>query len=142
MGEQETGRGKIKIVVGGAVSGIVAAGDHNIMTQTNLTTEPVSAEELAQLREAIAALREQIAQQAPADQKAPALQRVNDLEEAVLAKKPDQSTIASVKNWFVAHVPALAGAVTSIVVDPIVGRLVRAAGDTLAADLQSNLGPQ
>jgi hypothetical protein len=60
--------------------------------------------------------------------------------EAVIAREPDISTMEYVKRWFVRHVPALAGAVTSIFVDPIVGKLVAAGGDALVAEFNRKLG--
>jgi hypothetical protein len=45
-----------------------------------------------------------------------------------------------VKRWFVKNLPGLAGAVTSIVVHPIVGKLVEAAGDALAAEFRRRFG--
>ncbi len=54
----------------------------------------------------------------------------------MIAKEPDISTMEYVKKWFVRHVPALAGAATSIFVDPIVGKLVAAGGDALVAEVQ------
>ena len=45
-----------------------------------------------------------------------------------------------VRNWFVKNVPTMAGAVTSIVINPIVGRLVQAGGDVLASDFKRRFG--
>jgi hypothetical protein len=47
-----------------------------------------------------------------------------------------------VKNWFRKNVPALAGMVTSVVVHPIVGKLVEAGGDMLVKDFNKRFGGQ
>jgi len=65
---------------------------------------------------------------------------VQELEEAVTAEKPDLTTMEYVKQWFVKNLPGLAGAVTGVVVNPIVGKLVEAAGDALAAEFRRRFG--
>jgi hypothetical protein len=45
-----------------------------------------------------------------------------------------------VKGWFAKHLPGLAGAVTGVIVHPIVGKLVEAAGETLAAEFKRRFG--
>lgn len=44
------------------------------------------------------------------------------------------------RNWFVKKNPTVAGAVTSVVVSPIVGKLVQPGGDALVADFQRRFG--
>jgi hypothetical protein len=46
----------------------------------------------------------------------------------------------SVRNWFVQNIPTMAGAVTSIVLSPLVGRLVQAGGDLLVSDFKHRFG--
>jgi hypothetical protein len=46
-----------------------------------------------------------------------------------------------VRDWFAKNIPTMAGAVTAVVVNPIVGRLVQAGGDTLVADFNRRFGP-
>lgn len=65
---------------------------------------------------------------------------MEELKEAVTAEKPDLTTIEYVKGWFVKNLPDLAGAVTSVVVHPIVGKLVEAASDALAAEFRRRFG--
>ena len=92
---------------------------------------PADREELSRL---IADLKARVIAEAPAEKQAAALERVGELEETVAAEQPELSTLEYVRNWFVKNVPTLAGAVVSVVVNPIVGKVVAAAGDTLAAD--------
>ena len=77
---------------------------------------------------------------APPEKKDAALERVDELEEAITAQEPDLPTMEYVKRWFVRNLPDLAGAVTSVVVHPIVGKLVEAAGDALAAEFRRRFG--
>lgn len=81
-----------------------------------------------------------MAAEAPPEKKEAALERVQELEEAVTAEKPDLTTMEYVKQWFVKNLPGLAGAVTGVVVNPIVGKLVEAAGDALAAEFRRRFG--
>jgi hypothetical protein len=41
-----------------------------------------------------------------------------------------------VKVWFGKNLPGLAGAVTGLIVNPVVGKLVEVAGDVLAAEFR------
>ena len=96
----------------------------------------VTPQEMEELRQLLAQLRSKVESETPADKKNAALERVNELEQAVTEKKPDLSTMEYVRNWFVKNAPGVAGAVVSVVVHPIVGRLVEAAGDVLTADFK------
>jgi hypothetical protein len=48
--------------------------------------------------------------------------------------EPDLGRLESARNWFIRKLPALSGAVVSLILHPLVGRLVEAAGDALAAE--------
>ena len=116
-------------------------GDDNTVTQSNVTLGGApSNEELQQLREQFAALKAMIAEQAPAELQQPAADRIEELEEAVNAEEPDLSTMEYVKKWFVKNLPSFAGAVTSVVVNPIVGKLVGVAGDALTTEFKKRFG--
>ena len=45
-----------------------------------------------------------------------------------------------VRTWFVAHLPSFAGAVTGLLVHPVVGALVKSAGDAVAAEFHRRIG--
>ncbi len=62
------------------------------------------------------------------------LERLDELEEAVTAEEPDLATMAYVKHWFLTKLPSVAGVVTSILVNPIVGKLVQSAGAAAIAE--------
>lgn len=113
----------------------------NDITQTNTVNgdrPQVTSAELAELYQMLIRLKAQVEAQAPAEKKAACLERVVELEAAVTAEKPDLTTMGYVKNWFVKNVPGLAGAVVSVVVHPIVGKLVEAAGEMLASELKQH----
>jgi len=120
-------------ISGNVSGGQVAVGKDIAQTQT-VGDVSVTDEELAQLRVAFSDLATQVEAQAPPERRAAAVERVAELEQAVLADEPDVSTIQYVGRWFRKNLPQLAGAVVSVVVNPIVGKLVGAAGDALVAE--------
>jgi hypothetical protein len=136
--DQEKPVVNVSATIGGAATGQTAIGVD--ITQVHTEVAPVSEAELAELRQAIDSLKTQVPEQAPPDKQAQAVQHLEELHEAVTAPKPELSTIEYVRNWFIKNIPTMAGAVTSIVLGPIVGRLVQAGGDVLAADFKRRLG--
>jgi hypothetical protein len=138
MSKQDKPTVNIRSTIGGSASGQIATGQD--ITQIHTVAAPVSEAELAELRQAFDSLKAQVAQQAPPDKQAQAVQHLDELHAAVTAPKPELSTMEYVRNWFVKNIPTMAGAVTSIVLDPIVGRLVQAGGDVLAADFKRRFG--
>jgi hypothetical protein len=127
----------IRATIGDVANSQVAIGSD--IRQTNAPAPPTDAE-LQELVQTIARLREQVASEAPADQRAAAVAKVDELAEALALPEPDLATMESVRNWFVRRLPALAGGVVSLVVHPIVGRLVGAAGDAAAAEFRRRFG--
>jgi hypothetical protein len=127
--------------ISGNVSGQVAVGE-NIHQAQSLQAGPsrLTEAELKSLSELIESLRAQVESEAPPEKKAPALERVSELEQAITAKEPDVSTMEYVKNWFVKNIPQLAGTVTSVVINPIVGKLVEAAGETVVNEFKRRFG--
>ncbi|RMG95300.1 MAG: hypothetical protein D6706_12290 [Chloroflexi bacterium] len=128
-GDKITGK-----IVKSDIKGQIAIGK-NIQIQPSQALDEA---ELAALREQaselVAVVRKQVAQFAPASLQEKALERVDELETAVTAKTPDLTTMEYITHWFNKHLPTLAGAVTSIIVHPIIGRLVEAAGDLALAE--------
>lgn len=121
------------VSVTGAVSGQVAIGKQIEQRQAlgDAAVAAVTEAEREQVRLAFAQLREQVAAGAPPEQRAAAVERVGELEAAVFAEEPDLTTVQYVTRWFRKNLPSLAGAVTGLVVHPLVGRLVQVAGDQL-----------
>jgi len=139
MGKNQDKDHHIKVTVGGNVSGQLAAG-HNIQQISTKTKSNVTKAEIEELRQLLAELRTQIEAKANPEKKEAALERVDELEQAIAEKKPDLTTMEYVKNWFAKHLPGLAGTVTSVVLHPIVGRLVEAGGDALVVEFRRRFG--
>jgi hypothetical protein len=141
--QQKTGDSISATVTGSSISGQVAVGKDITQTQTiGVTQSEVSEADLAQLRQLLADLKTQVEAQAAPERKDAALERVGELQEAITAQKPDLTTMEYVSAWFARNLPKLAGAVTSVVIHPIVGKLVEAAGDGLADDFRRRFGIQ
>jgi|GEM_PF-655448 len=149
MTEQERSGDVIRATISGDISGQVAVGKGITQTQTIGAARPEVtetdgsaelAEALAELRQALADLKAKVAAEAPPEKKDAALERVEELGEAITAKEPDLATMEYVKGWFAKNLPGLAGAVTSVVVHPIVGKLAEATGDALAAEFRRRFG--
>lgn len=135
-GKQESGD-VISANITGDVSGLVAVGKSITQTQTVGVAQPqVTEADLAELHQVLAALKARVEAESPPEKKDAALERTEELDEAVNAQEPDLATMEYVQRWFAKHLPGLAGAVTSVVVHPIVGKLVQAAGDTLVAEFR------
>lgn len=142
MGRDDETRGDhIHGVVSGTVSGPVAIGkDIRQRQQTGDVDVKVTEAELGELRQAFADLRRQVAEAAPAEEREKAVEMVDEMERDTIADEPKPITIRYVRDWLLENVPDAAGAVLSIVVHPIVGKLVSAAGDRVVAEFQQLLG--
>ena len=130
----DAGQPNVSISVGGNNTGAIWAGNQNrviINERTGAATE-ISAQEVRSLADSIAALREKVASQAPPEQRAAAVAQVDKLQDAILPK-PQVNKMQEVRDWFVKHAPAVLGTVTSLFVNPIVGKIVEAAGDMAAS---------
>lgn len=93
-----------------------------------------------QIRQLFAELRKLVEQSAPTDKKSSALERVGELEDELKEGKPKVSTFEHIKSWFGRNLPALAGAVTSVLVSPIVGKIVEAGGEMAAEEFKRRMG--
>jgi len=144
MDEQQKIGDSINATISGAtISGQVAVGQDINQTQVSGVTQPkVTEADLDQLRRLLADLKTQVEAQAAPEKRDAALERVGELQEAITAPEPDLTTLEYVSRWFARNLPKLAGAVTSVVVHPIVGKLVEAAGEGLADDFRRRFGIQ
>ena len=138
MPKQQKPKDGVNVNIKGDVSGQVVVGNNNRVIK-NVNHPPVTPAELVELRKVISELRNTVQSEAPADKKDSALERVDELEQAVLEEKPDISTMEYVKNWFGKHLPGLAGTIVGVLVHPIVGKLVEAAGDAVADEFKKRL---
>lgn len=96
--------------------------------------------DLEAIEELFAELKRTVEAQSPPAVKDAAVERVGELKEAVNAEKPDLTTMEYVRNWFSKHLPQLTGAVVSVLVNPIVGKVVEAAGELAAGELKRQFG--
>jgi hypothetical protein len=125
------------IRVSGDVSGQLAIGDNITQKQTIETHQSqVSQVDMDALRQMLADLKVKVEAEAPDDKKDAALERVSELEEAITAEKPDLTTMEYVKGWFGKNLPKLAGAVSSVIINPLVGTLVEASGELIAEEFK------
>lgn len=144
--DQQPAGGQVTINVSGSVTGQLAGGSDIQQNQASgeqavVAATQVTPAELDQLRAAFEHLREQVAAQAPPERRDAAVERVGELEQAVLAgDKPDVTRIQTVTRWFGDNLPRLAGLVTKVAVDPIVGQLVESAGEMLADEFRGRVG--
>lgn len=139
MKSEEQRRGdQISANIAGPVQGQVAVGkDISQQQEVDSMTLEVTEAELAELRQAFAELKTQVAASAPPESKDAAVERIGELEDAVTAETPDLTTVQYVKQWFLKNLPGVAGSVTGILVHPVVGKLVQAAGEAIAGQFRS-----
>jgi hypothetical protein len=97
---------------------------------------PPTVEELEALRTAFADLRAEVERDAPPEVRDEAVRQTEALQQATMAEKPDVSVMASAKRWFLDHAPGLLGAVTAVVINPVVGKIVSSAGEAIAKEYQ------
>ena len=116
----------------------IVVGDGNVMIHTEAPA--ITTAELKKLRAKFRMLKQQIEATVPEDKKVEALNKADQLQVTVLDKNPNPSKMASIRNWFVKNAPGIAGVVTSVVVHPIVGKLVEAAGDAVASEFKKKFG--
>ena len=133
MTKDQSAGDRINAVVTGQVQGAVAVGkditQHQDVGSMQVTITDAEREELGAL---FAQLRGDISAIVPESERRAALERVDELEQAVVADHPDLTTVQYVKQWFARKLPAAAGLITSVLVHPLVGRIVERAGDKLA----------
>ena len=123
------------------VPGQLVVGSHNTVTHNEGVRQaptPVTEAQLTELRAEFTRLRSVIAELGEGN--GGAEERLAELEETVTSAEPDVSVMVYVRNWFLRTLPALAGAVTALIADPVVGQLVQQAGDQLALEYDRHFG--
>jgi len=142
----ERGSGdEIRVSIGGSVheGGQVGVGRNISQSYVRTHTEgtpAVTEADLAELRQAIEAVKAQIVAEVPPDQQRAALERVDELQEAVVAEEPDLTTLQYVRRWFGKNAPKLAGSITGLIIHPVVGKIVEAAGELAASQFRALFG--
>jgi hypothetical protein len=127
--------------VGGDVTGQVAIGrDIFLEYHSTQTTVEVTSEDREEVRALLETLRRRVLDEVEDDDQPAALERVAELEKAVVAEQPKISTMEYVKDWFLDNVPRLGGAVTSLILSPVVGKIVEAGGEVVSAEFKRRFG--
>jgi phage gp29-like protein len=130
------------VSIGGSVPGQVAIGNdinqRYVRIQNDVPT--VTESDLSALRQAVEDVKAQIVAEVPPDQQAAALERVDELQEAVVAREPDLTTLQYVRKWFGKNLPTLAGSITGLIIHPVVGKIVEAAGELAASQFRALFG--
>jgi len=129
---------RINIRVGGDVSGQLTAGRGNVVSWDQTHT-PIAEEDLTTLRALFDELRARVEAEGGEQAKA-AQEKIDELAEAVTPPEPDLATMEHVPGWFKRRLPALARSVSSLVVHPIVAKLVAAAGDQFTQEFTRRFG--
>ena len=119
---------KFNVQFGNVTESQVVVGDYNTVSQRI----GLSPEETAELRVLFSDFKSTVAESAPSDVRSEAVAQADELERAVVAEEPNAGTVRNVLRWFKEHAPQLAGAVVSVVVNPLVGKLVEGAGTAIA----------
>jgi hypothetical protein len=133
MSRRKTSGAQIRADIGNVANSQVAVGVDIVQQRA---AEPPTDAERHELVQLLTRLRAQVEAEAPPEQRQAAVAKVEELAEALAQPEPDLATMESVRNWFVRRLPALAGGVATLVVHPIVGKLVGAAGDALATEFR------
>jgi hypothetical protein len=128
MPEGEQSGGKFNVSFGDVTQSQIVMGDYNTVSQrVGLTPQ-----ETAELRAAFSDMRTEVAREAPPERRDEALAQADELERAVVAERPEPDRIRTVLRWFRDNAPQLAGAVVSVVINPLVGKVVEGAGEAIA----------
>jgi hypothetical protein len=105
-----------------------AIGDYSSVIQNNGLTQ----EEAVALQDTFERMRADVGAKAPPEQREEALRQATEVEQAVVAAQPDAGRVKRALRWFRDNAPALAGTVVSVILSPLVGKLVEGAGTELS----------
>jgi hypothetical protein len=128
MSPDDESTGKFNIHIGDVSDSQVVIGDYNIVTQK----AGLSPEEAAKLRGVFADFRSSVEAEAPPERRDEAVAQAEELERAVVSEQPDVGRVRKVLRWFRDNAPQLTGAVVSVVVNPLVGKVIEGAGEAIA----------
>lgn len=126
----------ISAKIAGNVSGNIAVGKHITQTQSANVPAAITASDRAQLRQLLDTLTAQIAAEVPPEQKTAALEHLEELQETLTSAEPDLATMEYIVKWFKKKLPQLAVYVIGTVLNPLVGKVMEAAGIIAAEELR------
>jgi hypothetical protein len=101
----------------------------------------ISGADRVEVHALMATLKAKVQAEAPPEQRDEAVGLIDELEDAIVAEAPKVRRMAFIRDWFSAHVPRLAGAVSELILSPLVKKIVGAAGDLAAAEFRNTFGP-
>ncbi len=121
----------VNLTIGGnVVEGQIAVGS-NISMRKSVRGD--RAEALPMLMEA---LKAQVQNEAPPDLQAEALEKLSVLAASITLPTPNVAVMAQVRDWFAEYIPALSEAVTKLIADPLVVKLMQTAGEETAKEIK------
>lgn len=128
------------ITIGGDSSGSIAVGKDISQRHIAAPVPTPTAEDWQLLDMEFTGVRQQLEALAPEKARS-ARQRLDELQEAVAAERPDLSTMEYAHGWFARNLPQLADAVSALIAHPSVKVVVAAAGDAVAAEFRRRFPP-
>ncbi len=135
MAAEKPGNESVSATIGNVSGGNIAIG-HTVSQTSTVTTgaTAVTPEQLEELKASFANLRAELEQDPEVPEEAPA--KLDQLEKAITEGTPDIGTMERVRNWFLKYAPKAVGSVMALVVNPIVGSVVGAAGEVAATEFR------
>ncbi len=122
--------------ISGSFSGSQVAIGNGIAQHQTIGHPTLGEHELEHARRLFEDLRTQVQRAAPSQEIEAATKRIAKLERALLDEpEPDMETAEGVGNWFRRNLPQFAGTVGSVVLGPLVGKLVGSGSELLAEAL-------
>ncbi len=70
------------------------------------------------------------------DKRNEAINKAEELNKEILKEKPELGKIEQLKGWLKDNVPEVAGAVTSLFVNPVIGKVVEKAGEMISDGIE------
>jgi len=116
----------------------IAVGEHNTLEQKTsfAAHERLDPDELASLMQEFSALRDLVTTRVSPERREAALTQVGELETATISSdEPEPRRLALLYRWFVDNVPVLAESVATLLLGPLVGKLVGGGAGAMAATL-------
>lgn len=120
----------------------VAVGEKNKLEQQVAMTAGgrLTPDEMSQLTAELAGLRESVIANTPPDRQQAAMTELRELENAVVAEDPPEpGQLKRTYTWFLNNAPDLAGGVASLLLGPLVGKLVAGGSGAIAAALGASV---
>jgi hypothetical protein len=126
---------KYNVSFGKVTNSQIVTGDYNHVAQT----VGLAPDDVAALRAVFDDLRTNVAASVEPGRQEEALAQVGELEGSLIAREPDPGRVRTALRWFKEHAPQVTGAVASVVIHPLVGKVVEGAGDAVAKRVRGSV---